>query len=409
VPGSKSLTNRALLAAALAGPGRSTLRHPLSAEDTEVMAGALCALGASVEATPGADAWVVDGLAGPPRGGAEVWCGMAGTVARFLAPALAAGHGSFALDADPQLRRRPLGPVLAALRAQGARIDGDSLPLEIHATGLAGGDVEVDASRSSQFLSGLLLAAPLARAATRLRFGESVSAPYLELTLAIMRAFGAEVSSGEGSFEVAPTGYRPADVEIEPDASTASYFLASAALTATTVRLEGLELDRTSQGDAALARDLERMGCAVAATGPLELTGRPRLRGIEVEMGERSDVFMTLACVAPFADSPTTIEGIGHVRIKESDRLAATAENLRRLGIEVQEGADHLRVVPGTPRPARLPTYDDHRIAMAFSLIGTRVPVLLEHPEVVAKTCPPFFELWRATGAGVEGPEVRSA
>ena len=407
MPGSKSLTNRALLLAALAGPGRSTLRNALLADDTEVMAAALRTLGATVHAGA-SGALQVGGLGGAPRGRAEVWCGMAGTVARFLAPVLAAGQGTFALDADPQLRRRPLGPLLAALRAQGTEIDRDALPLTIVADGLAGGEVTVDAGVSSQFLSGLLIAAPLARAPTTLRFGALVSRPYLELTLAAMRAFGVEVARGDGRLEVAPAGYRPAELEIEPDASTASYFLASAALTGTTVRIPGLALDRTAQGDAELARHLERMGCTVAATGALELSGPPRLRGIEVDMGDSSDVFMTLACVAPFADGPTTISGIGHVRVKESDRIAATAANLRRLGIEVDEGADHLRIHPGVPRPARLPTYDDHRIAMAFALIGTHAAVELEHPEVVAKTCPSFFELWRLTGAEVDGAGARS-
>ena len=141
------------------------------------------------------------------------------------------------------------------------------------------------------------------------------------------------------------------------------------------------------------------MGATVAGSGTLALSGPRELHGIEVDMGDSSDAFMTLACVAPFALTPTTIEGIGHARVKESDRIAATAENLRRLGISVDEGQDHLRIHPGMPRPARLPTYDDHRIAMAFSLIGTKVPVVLEDPDVVGKTCPSFFELWRASGA----------
>jgi 3-phosphoshikimate 1-carboxyvinyltransferase len=200
---------------------------------------------------------------------------------------------------------------------------------------------------------------------------------------------------------VAPGGYRATEFEIEPDASTASYFLASAALTGTTVELPGLDLSRTNQGDTELVGFLQQMGCEVTESGNLELTGPLQLQGVEVDMGNSSDVFMTLACAAPFADGPTTIEGIGHARVKESDRIAATAENLRRLGIEVDEGPDHLRIHPGTPRTARLPTYEDHRIAMAFSLIGTHVPVQLEDPTVVHKTCPTFFELWRATGAGV--------
>ena len=401
VPGSKSLTNRALLLAGVAGPGESRLSDPLIADDTEVMAAAVDALGARVT-RDGGD-WVIAGLGAPPRGDAAVWCGMAGTVARFLLPMLAAGEGRFALDAHPQLRRRPLGPVLDALATQGARIEGSSLPLTMTASGLSGGELRVDASVSSQFLSGLLMAAPLARAPLRLEFGALVSRPYLALTLQAMAAFGVEVERGEGSLSVAPGGYRATRYAVEPDASTASYFLAAAALSATTVRLPGLDLRRTAQGDAEIAGLLERMGCTLGADGPLELTGPERLRGVHVDMGDSSDVFMTLACVAPFAEGPTTIEGVAHARVKESDRIAATAENLGRLGIAVDEGPDFLRIHPGIPRPARLPTYEDHRIAMAFALIGTRVPVALEDPGVVAKTCPTFWELWPLTGALVRG------
>ncbi len=400
VPGSKSLTNRALLLAGVAA-GRSRLRHPLIADDTEAMAAALAALGAGVERDAGD--WVIDGLGGAPRGDAHVSCAMAGTVARFLIPVLAAGHGRFVIDAHPQLRRRPLGPVLAALRAQGARIAPDALPLTLDADGLTGGEITVDGSISSQFLSGLLMAAPLARGVTRLRFGALVSRPYLDLTLDAMRAFGVGVAGQEGELAVVPAGYRAAELEIEPDASTASYFLACAALNGIGVRLAGVDLDASAQGDFALVGHLEQMGATIASRRPLELTGPARLHGVDVDMGDSSDVFMTLACVAPFADGPTTIEGIGHARVKESDRIAATAENLARLGIRTDEGPDFLRIHPGAPRPdVRLPTYDDHRIAMAFSLIGTRVPLVLEDPDVVGKTCPSFFELWRGSGAEIE-------
>jgi 3-phosphoshikimate 1-carboxyvinyltransferase len=403
VPGSKSLTNRALLLAGVAD-GRSRLIGPLVADDTEVMAEVLRALGASVTSVvgPSGPDLMIDGIGGPPTGGADVYCGMAGTVGRFIVPMLAAGSGRFTVDAHPQLRRRPLGPVLAALRAQGAVIDGESLPLTVTATGLGGGEVDVDASISSQFLSGLLMAAPFARASSSLRFGALVSAPYLELTVDVMRAFEVEVQRGDGVLGVAPGSYRAAELEIEPDVSTASYFLAAAALTGTTVTLPGLDLDATRQGDIELVSHLQRMGCVVAGRTPLSLTGPQQLRGVDVDMGNSSDVFMTLACVAPFADGPTTISGVGHARVKESDRVGATAENLRRLGITVDEGRDYLRVHPGRPHTARLPTFEDHRIAMAFSLIGAQVPVELEDPMVVAKTCPTFFDLWRRTGAVVE-------
>ncbi len=312
------------------------------------MAGALAALGAGVTLTADGD-WVIAGLDGPPRHGAQVWCAMAGTVARFVVPMLAAGRGSFSVDGHAQLRRRPLGPLLRALEAQGAVIDGDTLPLELEADGLRGGEVAVDASVSSQFLSGLVMAAPLAAGRTRLCFDTLVSRPYLQLTLDVMGAFGVVAPTDEHSVTVTPTRYRPATFAVEPDASTASYFLASAALTGTTVSLPGLELDRTAQGDIEVARSLARMGATVTGSGTLSLSGPSELHGIEVDMGDSSDAFMTLACVAPFALTPTTIEGIAHARVKESDRIAATAENLRRLGISVDEGR---RPSPDPPRRA---------------------------------------------------------
>ncbi|WP_249009402.1 3-phosphoshikimate 1-carboxyvinyltransferase [Conexibacter sp. DBS9H8] len=402
VPGSKSLTNRALLLAGVAA-GRSRLHGGLDAADTAVMRAALAALGVSVEdVEPGVVA--VGGLTGPPTGPAVVNCGMAGTVGRFLLPVLGAGAGRFEVDAHPQLRRRPLGPVLGALTAQGAEIDGDAFPLTVEAHGLSGGVIDVDASLSSQFLSGLMLAAPLARADTELRFRATVSAPYIGLTAAVMAAFGASVARTETGVTVRAGGYRACEYHVEPDASTASYFLAAAALTGSAVTLPGLSRARAGQGDIRLADHLVQMGATLSdSPGGLTLHGPAgALTGVHVDMADATDVFMTLACVAPFANTPTTIEGLANVRVKESDRLAATAENLRRLGIGVEEGHDSLTVHPGRPRPAtRLPTFEDHRIAMAFSLIGLRVPVTLEDPEVVAKTCPTFWELWPSTGAEV--------
>jgi 3-phosphoshikimate 1-carboxyvinyltransferase len=401
VPGSKSITNRALLLAGVAA-GRSTLVEPLVADDTRAMAAALRGLGARVEehSDDRGPRWIVDGLGAPPHGPAEVYCGMGATVGRFLVPMLAAGTGSFEIDAHPQLRRRPLGPVLEALRAQGSEIEGAAFPLTMRAGGLAGGEVEVDGSVSSQFLSGLLMAAPFARADTRLRFDVVVSKPYLDLTLDAMRAFNVEVEVGADAMSVRRGGYSATEFVVEPDASTASYFLGAAAVTGTTTRLTGLDRRVTAQGDIELAGFLEQMGATTRDSDAFELTGPGHLHGV---MGNSTDVFMTLACVAVFADGPTTIEGIGHARVKESDRISACAENLRRLGIEVDEGQDFLRVHPGNPRAdVRLPTYEDHRIAMAFSVIGTRVPLVLEEPSVVGKTFPEFFAVWPVTGARVE-------
>ena len=404
VPGSKSITNRALLLAGVAA-GRSTLVEPLVADDTRAMAAALRGLGARVEehSDDRGLRWIVDGLGAPPHGPADVYCGMGATVGRFLVPMLAAGTGSFEIDAHPQLRRRPLGPVLEALRAQGSEIEGAAFPLTMRAGGLAGGEVAVDGSVSSQFLSGLLMAAPFARADTRLRFDVVVSKPYLDLTLDAMRAFNVEVEVGADAMSVRRGSYSATEFVVEPDASTASYFLGAAAVTGTTTRLAGLDRRVTAQGDIELAGFLEQMGATTRDGDAFELSGSGHLHGVTVNMGNSTDVFMTLACVAVFADGPTTIEGIGHARVKESDRISACAENLRRLGIEVDEGQDFLRVHPGNPRAdVRLPTYEDHRIAMAFSVIGTRVPLVLEEPSVVGKTFPEFFDVWPVTGARVE-------
>ena len=362
VPGSKSITNRALLLAGVAA-GRSTLREGLDADDTRAMRDALRRLGVGISERTGDDGtvrWEVEGLGGPPSGQAQVYCGMGATVGRFLVPMLAAGSGSFSLDAHQQLRRRPLGPVLAALRQQGARITGEAFPLVIDADGLDGGTVPVDASISSQFLSGLMMAAPFAREDTTLQFQTLVSRPYLELTLEAMRTFGATPRDEPGAIAVARGGYRAAQFTVEPDASTASYFLAAAALKPATVRLTGLDRRSTAQGDIELVTLLERMGATVSDGASVELSGPSQLRGIEADMNGSSDVFMTLACVAVFADGPTTITGIGHARVKETDRIAACAENLRRLGIGVEEGPSTFASTPArhartcASRPTRI-------------------------------------------------------
>jgi 3-phosphoshikimate 1-carboxyvinyltransferase len=264
--------------------------------------------------------------------------------------------------------------------------------------------VEVDGSLSSQFLSGLLLAAPFAREPTRLHFDTVVSRPYLDLTFDAMRAFGIVPDVADNTIAVPLGDYAAAEYAIEPDASTASYFMGAAALTGTTVRLPGLDRRTTKQGDIELVAFLEQMGVTVVdGVDDVQLTGPDRLRGVTVDMGSSSDVFMTLACVAVFADGPTTIGGIGHARVKESDRIDACAESLRRLGIEVDEGPDWIRIHPGRPRAdVTLETYEDHRVAMAFSLIGTRVPVILQEPTVVGKTFPDFFHVWPVTGARVD-------
>ncbi len=403
VPGSKSITNRALLLAALAD-GESVLSGVLAADDTLAFAGGLRDLGFSVAEAPGA--WRVAGGAGRvPARAADVYCAEAGTAARFLLAAAAAGGGAYRFDAAPQLRRRPLAALLGALRAQGAvtaPAGAEYLPLTLHSRGLAGGGLRLPGDTSSQFVSALLMAAPLARASLELTVEGLVSRPYVDMTVAMMADFGVAVSAeGHRRFVVPSATYRGREYAVEPDASTASYFFAAAALCGR-VLVRGLHRDRCLQGDIRFLDVLEAMGCAVADEPEgVRVTGPAALAGITVDMSDISDTFMTLATIAPLATSPVTITGIGNVRLKESDRIEAVEDNLRRLGVRAESGADLIRIHPGAPSGGRIDPHGDHRIAMAFSVLGLRVPgIVVEDPDCVSKTCPTFFDLWKSLEQG---------
>ncbi|MFF9026045.1 3-phosphoshikimate 1-carboxyvinyltransferase [Streptomyces eurythermus] len=397
VPGSKSLTNRALLLAA-AAEGTSVLTAPLISDDTMAFRQALGDLGVRIRSSDDDGAWQVTGLCRGPRGTGRIWCADAGTAARFLPPLAAAGHGDFVFTGSDQLTARPVAPLADALRRLGAEVDtgpDGTLPLRVRAEGLDGGELEVDGSLSSQFLSGLLMAAPLLRGGLLLKVRELVSRPYVDMTIALMRHFGADVAEDTpGGFAVRPTGYRAADLRIEPDASTASYFLAAAAVTGSTVTVPGLG-HGSLQGDVRFAEVLERAGARVRRTeDAVTVTGTGTLRGgFAVDMGEISDTFMTLAAIAPLADAPLTVHGIGHARLKESDRIEAVARNLRALGVRTDTGPDWITVHPGNASPARIACHRDHRIAMAFSVLNLRTGNLtLDDPGCVAKTFPGFHE-----------------
>ncbi|WP_327305628.1 3-phosphoshikimate 1-carboxyvinyltransferase [Streptomyces sp. NBC_01298] len=404
IPGSKSITNRALLLAA-AAEGVSLLRDPLVSEDTVAFREALTGLGVHID-TADDGAWKVTGTGGAPNGGGSVWCEDAGTAARFLPPFAAAGEGEFAFDGTDQLRARPLRPLADALAGLGAdaRVTEPvgGLPLRVRARGLAGGELTVDASLSSQYLTGLLMAGPLMRGPLVVRGAGLVSRPYITMTQALMRHFGAYVDefgefgtageSGDGAIQVLPGGYRAADLDIEPDASTASYAFAAAAITGRGVTVPGLGTGSV-QGDLGFVRVLARAGARVEITDrATTVTGTGPLRGgFDIDMGDISDTFMTLAAVAPLADAPITVHGIGHARLKESDRIAAVEENLRACGIRTESGPDRLTIHPGRPTAARIACRRDHRIAMAFSVLGLRVPgITLDDPSCVGKTFPGF-------------------
>ena len=412
LPGSKSITNRALLLAGLAA-GRSVLSGALEAGDTDAFAAGLRSLGVAVERR--GDEVAVEGAGGSfPAAEADVFCAEAGTAARFLLAAAAAGEGVYRFDAAPQLRRRPLGLLLQALRAQGARTEPDdagTLPLTLRAGGLAGGSLRLPGDTSSQFVSALLMAAPLGRGPLDLRVDGLVSRPYVTMTLRMMESFGAGATARSGAgrsagdhFVVAPGAYAAREYDVEPDASTASYFFAAAAVTGGCVKVLGLRRAGALQGDVAFLDVLECMGCTVMDEPDGVLVAGPAaLAGLTIDMADISDTFMTLAAIAPLATSPVTITGIGNVRLKESDRIAAMEENLGRTGVTTESGPDSLRVFPAAPRGARIDPHGDHRIAMAFSVLGLRAPgMVVEDPGCVAKTCPGFFDLWATIEGGRE-------
>jgi 3-phosphoshikimate 1-carboxyvinyltransferase len=401
VPGSKSLTNRALPIAAWAD-GPSRLTGALESDDTRVMVEALRTLGVAVEHDPSTGVIGVQGGSGAVLGD-DVSLNLAnsGTSLRFLTAMLATTQGTFHLDGTSRMRERPIADLLAALNGLGARARSDRgngcPPITIEATGLAGGYSRVKGDVSSQFLSGLLMALPYAREPTQLEVtGALVSRPYVSMTLAVMEAFGVTVANRKfRRFDTHPARYRGREYAIEPDASAASYFFALAAVTAGTITVEGLGTS-SLQGDMAFVDVLEHMGCGVVREPDrTTVTGRP-LRAVDVDMNALSDTVMTLAVVALFAGGVSRIRNVAHIRHKESDRVAALAAELRKLGASVDERPDGLVIDPpaaGQWKAARIATYDDHRMAMSFALAGLRIEgVEIIDPGCVAKTYPGFWD-----------------
>ncbi|MGY4927044.1 3-phosphoshikimate 1-carboxyvinyltransferase [Streptomyces sp. 900105755] len=403
IPGSKSVTARALFLAA-AADGVTTLVRPLRSDDTEGFAEGLARLGYRVGRTP--DTWQVDGRPqGPALPEAEVYCRDGATTARFLPTLAAAGHGSYRFDASEQMRRRPLAPLTRALRDLGVDLRHEAAeghhPLRIEAAGVEGGEVTLDAGQSSQYLTALLLLGPLTRKGLRIRVTDLVSAPYVEITIAMMRSFGVEVAREGEVFVVPPGGYRATTYAIEPDASTASYFFAAAAVTGREVTVPGLGRGAL-QGDLGFVDVLRRMGADVEiAEDRTTVRGTGTLRGLTVAMRDISDTMPTLAAVAPFASGPVRIEDVANTRVKECDRLDACAENLRRLGIEAATGEDWIEIRPGTPAPAEIKTFGDHRVVMSFAVTGLRTPgISFDDPGCVKKTFPGFHEAFGELAAG---------
>ncbi len=410
VPGSKSLTNRALPLAALA-TGTTRITGALVAEDSEVMVRALKALGVDLE--PHGTTVEVKGAGGPlPARSARLDLRLSGTSLRFLTAILASGHGEYVLDGNERMRERPVQDLLDALGALGADATGvqGRPPVTLRARGLHGGDVTVRGDVSSQFLSGLLMAAPLARSrVTATVAGELLSKPFVDMTIDLMSHFGVQVArDGYSRFEVAPAAYRANDYPVEGDAMAAGYFWAAAAVTGGEVNVTNLGSE-TRQGDARLAAVLEGMGCAVTwRQGSVTLTGPDPggLRGGEFDLNDMPDQAQTLAVVGLFASEPVTVTNVANMRVKETDRLTAMARELARLGAKVEEGPDWLRVWPlhgQPPVPVELETYGDHRMAMALAVAGTRLRgVAIKDPGCVAKTYPGFFDdLFGLLGSGL--------
>ncbi len=396
VPGSKSITNRALVIAALAR-GTSTLVGVLIADDTEAMVSALRSLGIGVAVDTAAGEMVVDGCGGElPATATHVDARQSGTTGRFLTPVAALGSAPVLIDGHPQLRSRPMGDLVDALVSLGVAVEStaESGHLPLRVTGpLTGGSVSLPGDISSQFVSGLMLAGAIEGLRIELST-EPVSLPYIDMTEAVMESFGATVDQIDVRTRQVGGGYRSLDrYLVEPDASAASYFLAAAAMTKGRVRIDGLGVS-SLQGDLGFVEVLQRMGAEVTVGADYTEVVGVELRGIEIDMRHISDTAPTLAVVAAFADGPTTVTGIGFVRGKESDRIAGPVEQLRRCGVDAEVRDDGFVVRPtGLPHGATIDTYEDHRMAMSFALIGLMVPgIEIRDPGCVDKTFRGYFD-----------------
>ena len=449
VPGSKSLTNRALLIAALA-EGTTRLENALFSDDSRYFAAALRTLGFDVRLDEASQTMTISGQGGRiPASHAELFIGNAGTAARFLSAFLTLGNGQYTLDGEPRMRERPIGDLVETLEALGAVIEpvGDNSridnsifdnsradnsildnskpessnneyripnneyrisnnlprksicpPIIIHASGLPGGQASIAGDISSQFLSALLMVAPYAKNPVELTLSTELnSKPYVEMTLAVMEEFGLSVERrGYEQFTVRTGCYQPRERYIvESDASAASYFFAAPLICGGSVCVENIRR-QSKQGDIAFLDVLRQIGAEIhLRSDSVTVTGSGPLRGLDVDMRDIPDTAQTLAAIAPFANSPTRIRGIASARVKETDRVAATCAELTRLGVTVEEHPDGMTIYPCKDiRPAKIQTYNDHRMAMAFSLIGLRAPgIEIENPGCVSKTFPNYFDV----------------
>jgi 3-phosphoshikimate 1-carboxyvinyltransferase len=398
IPGSKSITNRALLLAALAD-GTSTLSGVLFSDDSHWFLDGLQRLGVLVDIDQAQRQVRVHGVGRPPTAEAALWAELSGTTARFLLAYTCLGDGNYSIDGNTRMRQRPMAALIDTLNALGADCRGTgeqhSLPIAVAGRGLRGGAAGIAGDTTSQFLSALLMVAPYARQDVELTLTTPlVAGPFVDITVHMMTTFGVAVERDDyARFRVeAGQRYRPQAYAIEPDASNASYFWAAAAVTGGCVRVEGLSRNAI-QGDIRLLDVFEQLGCTVTSGEDwVEVQGPQQLHGIDIDMSTLPDMVITLAALAPFADSPTNIRNVALIRHHETDRIAATVAELRKLGVAVEERADGMTITPGWQQPAEIDSYHDHRMAMGFAVAGLKIPGLrIAGAECVAKTFPDFF------------------
>ncbi|MEF1278763.1 3-phosphoshikimate 1-carboxyvinyltransferase [Vibrio fortis] len=402
LPGSKSVSNRALLLAALSS-GKTRLTNLLDSDDIRHMLNALTKLGVSYQLSDDKTVCEVEGLGGAfaSQEALELFLGNAGTAMRPLAAALCLGSGEYVLTGEPRMKERPIGHLVTALREAGADVEylenENYPPLKIKGTGLKSGTVSIDGSISSQFLTAFLMAAPLAEGEITIRIeGELVSKPYIDITLHIMKQFGVDVINNDYQEFVIPAGQQyvaPGDFLVEGDASSASYFLAAAAIKGGEIKVTGIGKN-SIQGDIQFADALEKMGAEIEWGDDYVISRVGQLKGIDMDYNHIPDAAMTIATTALFAEGTTAIRNVYNWRVKETDRLAAMATELRKVGAEVEEGEDYIIVQPVSElKHAAIDTYDDHRMAMCFSLVAlSDTPVTINDPGCTSKTFPDYFD-----------------
>ncbi len=397
-PGSKSLTNRALITAALAS-GTTKLTGVLASDDTRVMVESLNRLGVPVLHDVENCTMEVTGCGGrPPAEKADLWLENSGTSIRFLTAFCSLGNGEYRLDGNERMRERPLSHVVESLAKFGVDVEcelgTDCPPVRLKAAGLSGGKTSLAGNISSQYLSALLMAAPCGSQSVDIEVtGDLVSKPYIDMTMGVMAQFGATVLCPDPHrFTISPQQYKATNYAIEPDASAASYFFAAAAITGGEVTVEGLT-SYALQGDVHFVDALEKMGCEVDYGDDTITVKGGKLTGVDIDMNAISDTVQTLSAIAPFAEGPTRIRNVAHMRHKETDRISALVIELRRLGARVEEFDDGLMIHPGPLHPATIETYDDHRMAMSFAIAGLKIPgVHILNPGCVNKSFPDFFQ-----------------